>query len=140
MDKVLIDSDVILDFLFRRVPFDEHATEIISLCESNGIKGYLTPVIIANIYYLLRQKATHTEVVEKLNRLLRIVDVLVIDKSSVLEALNSKFTDFEDALQHFAATKSGEIDIILTRNLKDYKNSALPVMTPETYLGIRKES
>ncbi|WP_373513987.1 PIN domain-containing protein [Persicitalea sp.] len=140
MDKVLIDSDVIFDSLFSREPFDRYATEIISLCESKVIDGYLTPVIVANVYYLLRQKASHEAVVEKMNELLLVVKVLVMDKPSILRALNSKFKDFEDALQHFAATSNGKLDIILTRNLKDYKQSEIPVMTPEAYLQARASS
>ncbi len=136
----MIDSDVIFDSLFSREPFDRYATEIISLCESKVIDGYLTPVIVANVYYLLRQKASHEAVVEKMNELLLVVKVLVMDKPSILRALNSKFKDFEDALQHFAATSNGKLDIILTRNLKDYKQSEIPVMTPEAYLQARASS
>ncbi|MCL6219586.1 hypothetical protein L1967_14920 [Zunongwangia sp. M21534] len=57
-----------------------------------------------------------------------------MDKEVVLGALNSKFKDFEDALQNFSAVENGEITIILTRNVKDYKKSELAVLTPETYL------
>ncbi len=57
-----------------------------------------------------------------------------MDKSAVLNALNSEFKDFEDALQNFSAIENGEINIILTRNIKDFKKSELAVLTPETYL------
>ena len=140
MDRVLIDSDVVLDALYKRVPFDKFAAEIISLCEFNLIEGYLTPVIIANVYYILRQKVSHEEVIEKLSELLEITDVLVINKSTILEAANSEFSDFEDALQYFAAAQSKKIGIILTRNVKDYKNSKIRVMTPEAYLEARSDS
>lgn len=57
-----------------------------------------------------------------------------MDKEVVLDALNSPFKDFEDALQNFSAIQNGKINIILTRNIKDYKKSDLAVLTPETYL------
>ncbi len=134
MYNVLIDSDVILDFFFDREPFSENATQVFSLCESNQIKGFVTPVICSNTYYLLRQTAKHEKVVEKLRQLMTIMDVLLMDRDIVIQALSSGFKDFEDALQHFAAIKSGFIDVILTRNVKDYTKSDIGVLTPESYL------
>ena len=63
-----------------------------------------------------------------------------MDKNAVLNALNSSFKDFEDALQNFSAIENGEISIILTRNLKDFKKSELAILTPETYLKGRVNS
>ncbi|APS37469.1 PIN domain-containing protein [Salegentibacter agarivorans] len=134
MENVLIDTDVILDFFFDREPFAEFATEILNLCEENKLKGFTTPVIICNTYYLLRKTAKHNIVIEKIKQLLTIVDVLQIDKEVVLDSLNSDFKDFEDALQNYSAVKNGKISIVLTRNIKDYKKSEIAVMTPETYL------
>ncbi|TVZ28118.1 PIN domain-containing protein [Gillisia sp. Hel_I_86] len=134
MENVLIDTDVILDFFFDREPFSEFATDILNLCEENKLKGFTTPVIICNTYYLLRKTAKHEIVIEKIKQLLTIVDVLQIDKEVVLDSLNSDFKDFEDALQNYSALKNGKISIVLTRNIKDYKKSELAVMTPETYL------
>mgnify|MGYP001628126429 FL=1 len=134
MDKILIDTDVILDFFFDREPFAEFATEIFNLCESDQIKGYTTPVIICNVYYLLRKTAKHEIIIEKIKQLLNIIDITLMDKEVVSNALNAKFRDFEDALQNFSAIENGEIKIILTRNVKDYKKSKLAIFTPETYL------
>lgn len=134
MNKVLIDTDVILDFFFDRNPFSEHASKIFSLCELKVIQGFVTPVIYSNVYYLLRQIAKHEKVIDKLKLLLTITDVLIIDKEVLVLALNSKFKDFEDALQNYAAIKAQTVDTILTRNLKDFKNSEIGVMTPEEYL------
>ena len=134
MDNVLIDTDVILDFFFDRKPFSEHAAKIFSFCELKLIQGFLTPVIFSNVYYLLRQTAKHEKVIEKLKELLSITEVLIIDKEVLLQALNSKFKNFEDAIQNYAAVKSGAIDTIITRNVKDFKNSEIGVVTPEEYL------
>lgn len=134
MDKVLIDSDVILDALFDREPFSEYATEILSMCEARKIKGFLTPVTYSNIYYLLRKVATHEKVIVKLKQLLLITEVLPMNKKIVQNALNSQFKDFEDSLQNAAAELNGSIEVILTRNLKDYKKSKIGVFTPESYL------
>ncbi|MFC2087073.1 PIN domain-containing protein [Bacteroidota bacterium] len=134
MKNVLIDTDIILDFFFDRAPFSKDAAQIISLCESNKIKGFITPVICSNLYYLLRQTAKHEKVIEKLCQLIIIIDILSMDKDIVVQALGSGFKDFEDALQNFTAVKSGLIDVILTRNVKDYLKSDIGVLTPENFL------
>src|SRR5512138_2734462 len=134
MDKVLIDTDVILDFFFNRKPYADYAAKIFSLCEANVIQAYVTPVIISNAYYLLRQTAKHEKVIEKLGQLLSFTEILLIDKEILVQAMSSKFKDFEDAIQNYAAYKSGFIDLILTRNVKDFKHSEIGVLTPENYI------
>lgn len=103
MDKILIEIDVVLDFLFDRHPFAHHDARVLSLCEFRLIKGYSTPVICSNIYYLLRRTASHKEVIGKLTQLLEIIDILQMNGEIVRNALKSGFPDFEDALQNFAA-------------------------------------
>ncbi len=134
MDSVLIDTDVILDLFFDRKPYSEHSEKLLSLCENKTIKGYVTPVIISNVYYLLRKVAKHEVVIEKLKNLLQIVDVLQMDKKVILDALDSDFKDFEDALQNFSAANNRKVNVILTRNIKDFKSSGLAVFSPEIYL------
>jgi predicted nucleic acid-binding protein len=137
MAKILIDTDIILDFFFDREPFSENAAKILSLCELKEITGFVTPVIISNVYYLLRQTAKHEKVIEKLKMLVSITDILIINKDSIIQALNSEFKDFEDALQNYSAEINKDIDIIITRNTKDYKNSTLGIMSPENFLKMR---
>lgn len=134
MKNVLIDTDVILDFFFDRKPFSESATDILCRCETREIKGFVTPVIISNVYYLLRQTAKHEKIIEKLQLLISFLDVLIIDKAVVLLALNSEFKDFEDALQNYSAEKELDIDCIITRNTRDYRKSKLMVMLPDDFI------
>ncbi|WP_179005563.1 type II toxin-antitoxin system VapC family toxin [Winogradskyella forsetii] len=134
MDHILIDTDVLLDFFFDRKPNADFSAEILNRCAEKELKGYTTPAIISNVYYLLRKTAKHTIIVEKLKQLLNIIEIVKMDKRAVLNALNSEFKDFEDALQNFSAMENGDIKIILTRNLKDFKKSELAIFTPETYL------
>ncbi len=134
MDKLLIDTDVILDFFFDRQPFSAYSAKVIGLCEIRKVTGFVTPVIYSNVYYILRQTARHEKVIESLKQLMTITDVLAMDKDVVMGALNSGFKDFEDSLQNFAAMKYGAIDMILTRNIKDYKKSEIAVLSPEMYI------
>jgi predicted nucleic acid-binding protein len=137
MEKVLIDTDVILDFFFDREPFSDQAARILSMAESGNIRASVTPVIISNTYDLLRQTASHDKVIRQLRRLLTIVHVLTMSHECVLKALDSGFTDFEDALQNAAAVLAGDVQVIVTRNTRDYRKSTLGVLTPEQYLKKR---
>ncbi|MDX2196275.1 MAG: PIN domain-containing protein [Cytophagales bacterium] len=134
MNIILIDTDVILDFFFDRQPFAEDASQILVLCEKNVIKGFVTPVMISNLYYLLRKTAKHDKVIEHLKMLMNIINITSANKKAVIEALHSEFKDFEDALQYYSAKNQKNIKVIVTRNIKDYVISTMPVMTPETYL------
>ncbi len=131
---MLIDTDIILDFFFDRKPFSEDSAKILSLCENGKIKGFVTSIMLSNIHYLLRKTASQEKVTEKLKMLLQIINVIITDKKTVEDALNSEFKDFEDALKNFSAQNTNDIRIIITRNIKNYKTSKLSVMKPETYL------
>jgi len=134
MVHVLIDTDVILDHFFDREPYANFANVVFGLCETGKIRGYVTPVICSNTYYILRKTAGHGKVIKNLKMLLSITNVLSMDREVILQAIDSDFRDFEDALQNFAAAKSGKINMILTRNLKDYAKSKIAVLTPESFI------
>lgn len=135
MKSVLIDTDVLLDFYLDRQPFSEDSLQLLLKCEQKQFRAFITPVIVANTYYILRRHATHHYVVERLQILLHTISVLAMDQKQVLAALDSKFTDFEDALQYFSAIQSNKVDVIITRNTKDYKHSKIPIFTPQEYLA-----
>ena len=134
MREILIDSDVILDVFFNREEFVKNAASILQLCKLNKISGNITPISIANIYYLLRKTNAHDKIIQKLTELLNIVEVLEINRDVVINALRSDFKDFEDALQNYSAENQNTSLIIITRNTKNYKKSNLAVMTPESFL------
>jgi predicted nucleic acid-binding protein len=136
MNNVLIDSDIILDSLLDRKPFSADSSKILSLCENKTINGFVTGLMIANIHYLLRKEHSSQKILEAIKRLLTFLEVLVIDKTIILAAVDSEFSDFEDALQNFSAQHYGSINAIITRNIKDYKKSNLSILTPKMYLEI----
>jgi predicted nucleic acid-binding protein len=133
MTKLFIDSDIIIDFLIDRRPFSESSAEIINRCASKDIQGYVTPIIIANVFYILRKSIKLSNLKLKFINLLNYIDVINVNKKTVMDALFSEFSAFEDALQNYAVENT-EIKIIITRNLKDYKKSKLSVYTPESFL------
>ncbi len=134
MTKVLIDTDVLLDFFLDRSHFSDDAAKLLELCKKGSILGFVTPLIIGNMYYLLRRNSGHEKVIEHLKLLLTFIDVIEIGKDSIIMALNSEFTDFEDAMQNYSAEFSKKINVIVTRNSKDYRKSNLSIMSPEIFL------
>ena len=133
MKRILIDSDVILDFVFDREPFVEYSAKILNLCYLEKVSGFITPIIFSNINDMIQKEKSRKDLKSILNDLIQITDVVNFSKNSIREALNSDFNDFEDALQNFSAEQN-KIDIIVTRNIKDYKHSNVPVMNPENFL------
>ncbi|NBC57196.1 MAG: PIN domain-containing protein [Bacteroidetes bacterium] len=136
MNKVFIDSDIIIDYFYDRHPFSESASKVLNLCAYNKVVAFTSPLVVANVYYLLRQTAKHDKVIASLKGLLNYVEIITMNKKIVLEALNSDFKDFEDALQNFSVIEHKNIKGILTRNIKDYKKSSLNVYTPKEFLDL----
>jgi hypothetical protein len=102
------------------------------------IELWASALSFANLYYLLRKSSGHAGAVARLAELRRIVDVAPASRTALDAALASKFGDFEDALQCFAAREAGNVTVILTRNKQDYSGSELPVMSAEEYLQQRE--
>ena len=134
MENVFIDTDVIVDFLTDRKPFSLESAKIFSLIDQKKIKGCVSSLSFSNLYYVLRKFGTQKKVISSLQDLSELVDILKVDSDIVKSALTSDFKDFEDSIQYFTAQDQKKVDCIITRNIKDYKDSSLPVMTPETFL------
>lgn len=125
-----IDSDVILDVASAREPFVEHSAGVLKLAESGKIRAFTTPLVFSNVCYVLRKEIGKDNTLDFLRKLELIVSVIPIDGATVHSALYSEFKDFEDALEHFASV-GAKLDCIVTRNVGDYKSSAIPVFTPQ---------
>ncbi|GBU23149.1 hypothetical protein R80B4_03065 [Fibrobacteres bacterium R8-0-B4] len=131
--KIFIDSDVILDLLARRVPFYDYSAEIFTLVHKRKIEVFTTAVVLSNVFYILRKINGRDKAKEQLRALRLLIRILPISERIVDNALNSKFNDFEDGLQYFTA-KDCNIQAIITRNIKDYKERDIIIQTPEEYL------
>jgi predicted nucleic acid-binding protein len=134
MSKLLIDTNVVLDLLSKREPFYDSVAKIFSLADKNRLKLSISSLTFANTNYVLTRLKSATESREILRRFRVLVQVLSLDDKIIDLALNdSNFKDFEDGLQYYTAIENGQ-NIIITRDLKDFKESKIPVMTPEEYL------
>jgi len=122
--------------MIAREPFALDAARIFSLSEKKEISICTTGLVFSNAYYILRKLGTHKKVIEKLSQLAQLVDIIGLPKVAVVQALGSEFSDFEDALQHYAAL-SEDVKIFVTRNTKNFKHSQLAVLSPDQYLKSR---
>ncbi|SMO34077.1 PIN domain-containing protein [Gracilimonas mengyeensis] len=140
MDKVFLDTDVLIDFLIDREPFATYAAEIMSLADKGSIQVSVSALSINNIHYIIRKYLSEKKTRDILGDLLAMIEILKVDKQDIQQALVSPFKDFEDAIQHSVATQEGELEVIITRNIKDYKKAAIQVFSPEQYLKLRSLS
>jgi predicted nucleic acid-binding protein len=133
---VLIDSDVLMDYISHREHFYENAQKIIDLRIQHKFYGYVTTQSISNLYYILRKKLDEAEKRYALLRICRLFRVVAVFGGMTISALvETHFKDFEDRLQMLCA-RHEKVDYIVTRNIKHYKDSEVPVLTPDAFLKI----
>lgn len=134
---VLIDTNVIIDFLLEREPFYEAAAGILRKCAGNELTGYLAFHSIPNIWYILR-KVPEKSRREWLTDLCGFLRVAGASHEEVLKAIaDEKFKDFEDCLQDKCAKGKGA-QYIITRNVKDFNGSEISAVSPQDFLDIIK--
>ena len=138
MKKLFLDTNIIIDLLSERQPFYTEAARIFSLADKKEIEVSVSALSFATTNYILLQSKKSDDAKQILRKLKLIVKVLSLDDKVVELALNdSDFKDFEDGLQYYTALEHG-LDAIITRNLKDFKKSRIPVMTADQYLQTHK--
>ncbi|GAB7140367.1 PIN domain nuclease [Deferribacterales bacterium RsTz2092] len=131
---LLIDTNIIIDFIASREPFSEVATELIRKCLTNKVTGYVAAHSITNTFYILRKHFSVNERKEILSELCKILKVVDLDGLSVANSLaNRTFDDLEDCLQ-VACAKTIGAEYIVTRNINDFVHSQIPAVLPEYIL------
>ncbi len=103
------------------------------MSDRGELQMVVSPISFATVNYLLSKYENPKSAIDKLRKFRVISEISIIDEHIVEKALNSSFSDFEDALQYFSATASN-CDIIITRNAKDFRQSLLPVMSANEFL------
>ena len=137
MNKVFVDTDVVLDLLAARIPHFHFSAVLFTFAEMKKLELYTTPLILANTFYILRKQLGNDSAKNAVRKLRILLHVIYSTESVIDKALNSDFPDFEDAIQYYTALEY-QIPVILTRNIRDYKKADVIVQTPESYLVTRK--
>ena len=131
--KILIDTNVLVDYFAEREPFVKEAREIIAWCLTKKLNGYVAAHSITDCFYILR-KIPLKELREMLIAVIDSMEIISIGKAKLLKAIsNEDFTDIEDSLQA-ACAEEYDLDYIVTRNVKDFKGGSVPAITPADLL------
>ena len=131
--RIFIDTNIMLDFLGERDPFYTSIAKIATLAENGTLEMITSPISFATVNYFISKFENSKIARNKLRKFKILTEIYHLNEQTLEKALNSSFSDFEDALQYFSAAESN-CDIIITRNGKDFKKSLLPVMTPDEFL------
>lgn len=129
--RILVDTNVILDYILKREPWQENARQIILACKQKQVIGCVAAHSISNMFFILRKAYNEQERKLILRDVCKLFEIEGIDKNKLLEALDNKnFKDFEDCLQMECA-KAFQADYIVSRNISDFENSDIPCVMPE---------
>ena len=132
--KILLDTNVVLDVLLDREPFKEDSLNAMKDALEKGHLLYLSASAVTDIFYVLRKAIQSKQsALGHLQTLLKIVSIASVNEKIILNAFKSQVSDFEDAVVDETASSNG-IDLILTRNSKDFRKANTKVMTPTEYL------
>jgi len=137
MERILVDTNIVLDLLAKREEFLIETQELFTLSDKNKVKLYVSSLTFANTYYILSQKLKLENARKILRKFKVLVEVLPMDDKIIDLSLESDFKDFEDAIQYHTAIEN-EVNIIITRNLKDFKTAKIPVLTAKDYIEVIK--
>ncbi len=137
MTKIFADTDVCLDLLSARKPFNAIAEKLFSLADRGKVKICVSSLSFSNIDYLLKSQYKRNDSRKILAKFKTLVTILAVDDKIIDLAIASDFSDFEDAIQYNTAIENN-IKILVTRNLKDYKKAVIQIMNPETFLSGQK--
>lgn len=136
--KVFIDTDVILDLLAKREPFFRFSAELFTLIDTGAVKGFISPVIVTNIHYILCRLQDKKHAVINLQKLTALVNILPVNEKIIKLALASEFKDFEDAVQYYTAVENN-LKYLITRNKKDYKTADISILSADEFLNLYKQ-
>lgn len=134
MKNLLIDTNIIIDLLAKRKDFYQEAQELFTLADENEVNLYISSLTFANTHYVLSKELNADQIRKVLIKFKLLVKILPLDDRILELALSSDFKDFEDGIQYYTALEN-KLEIIITRNKKDFKTAKLPVLTAKEYLN-----
>ena len=135
-EAVWVDSDVTLDWLGNRQPWDVAATALFEGAVLGHWELWFSPLTLANVYYIYRKQVGSVKALAAIKSIVRISKVTGMDATHVTQAIASGHTDFEDELQIACASGVPGLSAIITRNLSDYAHSTVPAMTADSWLTL----
>ena len=138
--KILIDTNVIIDALTSREPWNESAEKIFIMAANNIVDMYITASSTTDIYYLVRKHLHNAETARQvMGKLYSLVGILEVKEEDCVDALVSPITDYEDAVVEQVARRSS-VECIVTRNQKDYELGLAKVFLPDDFIQFMEQT
>jgi len=136
--RVFVDTNIIIDLLAKRQPFYVESQKIFSLSDTKQIELFISSLSLVNTHYILNDVMKIKDARLILGKFKVLVESNALSDKIIELALNdTKFKNFEDGIQYYSALES-QCQLILTRNLKNFKNSKIPVLSPKEYIAKRR--
>lgn len=130
--KVLLDTNIILDYLLKRDPFFENARIIFKWAYQNKNCAFISATSITDIFYIVKKSQNVTIALSFINQLLSFTDIAGLGRAEIELALHSGITDFEDAVQE-ASARRVNANFIVTRNIKDFEKATIQTLSPAAF-------
>ena len=138
--KILVDTNVIIDALTSREPWNESAEKIFLMGANNIVDMYITASSATDIYYLVRKHLHNAETARQvMGKLYSLVGILEVKEEDGVDALVSPITDYEDAVVEQVARRSG-VECIVTRNQKEYEPGLTKVFLTDDFIQIMEQT
>jgi predicted nucleic acid-binding protein len=131
----MIDLNVILDVVQKRVPHYDASATVLSAVRLAEFEAYIPSHAVTTIHYLVAKFATKRKANSIVDWLLRYFQIATVDKSVFLRARKIPLSDFEDAVVASMAEHSAS-NFIVTRNIANFRNSPVAAITPEEFLAM----
>jgi predicted nucleic acid-binding protein len=132
--RVLVDTNIVLDFLLQREPFSQDAELLFQAIDAGQVIGHVTATTLTDIFYISRKHTCSIEQARQaVSETLTAMVICPIDRAVLESAFNSGLVDFEDAVQIFGAVAQG-LDAILTRDNQGFLSSPIPVLSIQELL------
>jgi len=132
--NAIIDTNIVIDAIVAREPFKEISQRIIRSVSKKEFNGAITTSTVTDIYYITNKYLKNKEkTASEVKKLFILFDVIAVTKEDCLKAFDTGIKDYEDSLLYICAFK-WNADFIITRNLTDFSNSAISVISPENFL------
>lgn len=137
--RILVDANVALDVLAKREPHYTTSAAVWALAEQGAVEGLLAAHTVTTLHYLLRKHLGRQQANLTVTKLLQVFDVAAVDQAVILKALTLGWNDFEDAVQ-MAAAFDAQVDYLVTRNPRDFKDELVRVLQPGDLLALFSSS
>lgn len=138
--KLFLDTNILVDVLANRHPHAEPAIALFKRRKRGELHLCTSAMSITTSWYLVSRERDAKTALQAIKGMLKFVEVINTGERAVMQALKSDFRDFEDGVQYYSAFEAGDIQCIITRNVRDFRHSVIPVYSARDYLELKQDS